>query len=567
MKKNILFVICLFGSSLINAQAPSLQWVKGFGGLRQSIGVSIASDTFGNVYTAGLFEGLCDFDPGSDTFNLYAAPIPTTVAYDIFISKLNASGEFLWAKNFGGTYNDGLAGIALDGLNNIYIVGRFNGTVDFDPGPGIFNITSSSSSMFISKLDNNGNFVWAKSVEVGGGDGYSIALDDMSNLYIGCRYMGTSDFDPGSGIFNLTSNGNSDVAVLKLNSAGDFVWAKSMGGVNWEFGGAVALDNMGNVYVGGEFMGSGDFDPGIVIENLTSAGGSDIFISKLNSAGDFIWAKSFGGTASEDHLRSICLDGLSNVYISGLFEDTVDFDPGAGVTMLASAGANDIFISKLDSFGNFVWANRLGGTSQEFCGDLEADETGNVYAIGSFNLTADFDPGPGTFNITAVNFYDIFMLKFNTLGQFVWAGSLGGASQEFAYCLTFDASDNIYSTGYFHETVDFDPSGGLANLTSAGSNDVFVHKMSQGLVAVYDNIPSVGCEIYPNPTNGLFNVVVPATAKNTLIEIYNSLGVLVYKKNKTNKLCTIELTNQENGIYFVKIISDDQIFSQKVIKQ
>ncbi|HEX8515223.1 MAG TPA: SBBP repeat-containing protein [Bacteroidia bacterium] len=551
MKKNVLILIGLLVSIQIYAQVPSLQWVKDFSGPGQSMGISIASDTSGNVYTVGNFEGLCDFDPGSDTFNLYATPVPTTTAYDIFISKLSSSGDFEWAKRVGNSSaKDFAKSIVIDQLNNLYVLGN-----------------SMYSGMFVLKLDNSGNVLWSKSCSV---EGSSMQLDNSDNLYIGCEYMGTVDFDPGAGVFNLTSNGNKDVAVIKLDSVGDFVWAKSMGGADWDFGGAIAVDDIGNVYIAGEFMGSGDFDPGIGTQTLVSpsAGYTDVFISKLNSAGDFIWGKSFGGVMSNDRLKSIGIDGLQNVYLYGGFEDSVDFDSGIGIEMLSSAGNADVFISKLDSLGNFAWVKGIGGTSYESPGDLKIDESGNVYTLGSFNLTCDFDPGPDNYEITAANFYDVFITKFNALGEYIWAGSFGGSSQEFGFGLAIDHSDNIYSTGYFHETVDFDPGAGIANLTSVGSSPSgFVHKMNYGLVGIVENSPKTHIDLYPNPTNGIFTIAVPALPKGSIVEIYNCLGALVYKKNITNELNTIDLTNQTDGIYFVKIISENQLISQKMIKQ
>ncbi|MDQ1256134.1 MAG: hypothetical protein QG656_730, partial [Candidatus Hydrogenedentes bacterium] len=200
---------------------------------------------------------------------------------------------------------------------------------------------------------------------------------------------------------------------------GDFVWAKAMGGTGNEWSEDITLDNAGNVYATGYFRSTADFDPGPGIFNLTSAGGIDVFVSKLNSTGVFVWAKAMGGTGN-DFGEGIAVDSAGNVYTRGRFLGTVDFDPGAGIFNLTQAGSSDLFVSKLDSGGNFVWAKRMGGSSIGDGDGIAVDSAGNVYTTGWFLGTVDFDPGPGTFNLTSAG-NDIFVSKLDSAGNFVWA--------------------------------------------------------------------------------------------------------------------------------------------------
>ena len=126
---------------------------------------------------------------------------------------------------------------------------------------------------------------------------------------------------------------------------------------------------------------------------MTSVGLDDIFISKLDSAGNFVWAKNFGGTAG-DYGTSIATDVAGNVYTTGNFYNTVDFDPGSGINNLTSAGQNDVFILKLNTQGGFEWAKNVGGGSVDEGTSIAVDAIGSVYTIGSFTNTADMDPGP-----------------------------------------------------------------------------------------------------------------------------------------------------------------------------
>ncbi len=558
--QKVLFVcmLALFGLSN-NANAQALQWAKSMGGADPDYGgSSIALDGSGNVYTTGNFFGTADFDPGAGVFNL------TSAGYgDIFISKLDASGNFVWAKAMGGIgSNDGGSSIALDGSGNVYTTGYFFGTSDFDPGAGVFNLTSAGfEDIFISKLDASGNFVWAKSI--GGAyqdNGSSIALDGSGNVYTTGYFFGTVDFDPGAGVFNLTSAGNYDIFISKLDASGNFVWANAMGGPNYDYGYSIAIDGSGNVYTTGDFDGTADFDPGAGVFNLTS-GYYDIFISKLDASGNFVWAKAMGG-ASFDRGSSIALDGSGNVYTTGNFSGTADFDPGAGVFNLTDAGYGDIFISKLDASGNFVWAKAMGCADPNGGSSIALDGSGNVYTTGYFVGTVDFDPGAGVF-ITSAGLEDIFISKLDASGNFVWANAMGGADSDYGYSIALDGSGNVYTTGCFFGTADFDPGAGVANLTSAGNYDIFVAKYFQTAIGINNNEYSKDLfSIYPNPSTGKFNIAFSNQQQITSVEIYNLFGESVFQKQNTNE---IDLSSAAKGIYFVKVYAGEKIYTEKII--
>ncbi|HCQ16578.1 MAG TPA: hypothetical protein DIU20_09965, partial [Cryomorphaceae bacterium] len=438
-----------------------------------------------------------DFDPGTATFNL-----TSTGFSDVFISKLDPAGNFIWAKKLGGTGYDGSRSITTDAFGNVYTTGFFQGTVDFDPGTATFNLTSAGfSDAFISKLDTAGNFVWAKKWGgVENDQAFSITTDASGNVYTTGYFQGTVDFDPATATFNLTSAGKSDVFISKLDTAGNFVWAKKWGGVEDDQTFSITTDASGNVYTTGYFQGTVDFDPATATFNLTSAGFSDAFISKLDTAGNFMWAKRLGG-AEGVQAWSITTDASGNVYTTGFFRGTCDFDPGTGTFNLISAGVMDVFISKLDTAGNFVWAKQLGGTHHDIGTSITTDASGNVYTTGSFEAdTVDFDPGAGTYNLISAGLIDVFISKLDATGNFVWAKKLGGANSEAGLSIITDASGNVYTTGHFRGTCDFDPGTASFNLTSAGSSDVFIHKISQCGNAT-GSISPIACNSYISPSS------------------------------------------------------------------
>jgi hypothetical protein len=389
-------------------------------------------------------------------------------------------GDFVWARAMGGTLRDSGRSISVDTAGNVYTIGYFSGTVDFDPGAGTFNLTSAGGSdIFVSKLDRSGNLVWAKAMGGTSEDfGFGISVDTSGNVYTTGFFYGTADFDPGIGTFNLTSAGNTDIFISKLDSSGNFGWAKVMGGSSVDQSGyAISVDPSGNLYTTGNFSGTADFDPGPGTFNLTSAGGSDIFVSKLDSSGNFVWAKAMGGAYSEGG-HKISVDSYGNVYTTGNFSSTADFDPGIGTFNLTSAGNTDIFISKLDSSGNFVWAKAMGGSLNEYGYAISVDTSGNIYTTGNFSSgTVDFDPGAGVFNLTSAGNTDIFISKLDSSGNLVWAKAMGGSLNESGYAISVDPSGNLYTTGNFSGTADFDSGIGTFNLTSAGDGDIFISKL------------------------------------------------------------------------------------------
>jgi hypothetical protein len=440
-------------------------------------GKSIVTDQFGNVYITGEFRNTVDFDPGMSVFNL-----TSNGAQDIFIEKLDSLGNLIWAKNIGGTGGDQGNSITIDTAGNIFITGQFQHTVDFDPGAGISNLTSTGSTdIFVLKLDSSGNFIWAKGFGGTATDvGLSIATDLIGNVYTTGYFAGSADFKPGPGSSFLTSNGGYDVFVQKLNSNGNFMWAKGMGGSTFDYGRSISVDSIGNVYVMGDFRGTADFFSGSGAVYLTSRGSSDVFIQKFNPSGIFVWVKQMGGVGT-DVGQAITIDGFGNIYSTGYFDGTANFDPGAGTASLTSNGSSDVFVQKLNPLGDFIWAKSMGGTGTEGSNDIAIDHSMNIYLIGWFEGSADFDPGVGTTSLTSNGSDDIFLQKLDSLGNFLWATHMGGPDSDVGYGLTVDDLNSIYTIGNFKSTVDFDPGAGVSNLTSNGNIDCFAQKLGQCL--------------------------------------------------------------------------------------
>lgn len=550
--KNAFLIILLIGYSFrIAAQDVTFDWAKTFGNVADDYGVSIVADSAGNVYTLGSFLYTTDFDPGPGVAVAYTG--------GIFITKHDKNGNIIWVKsvNSEAIPNNNLS-IALDKNGNIYYGGIFSGTPDFDPGPGIFNISSSvnGQSAFVSKLDANGNFLWA--IKIDNASVASIAVDASGNVYSTGSFEAVADFDPGPGVFNLTEKsyngldgGNRDIFVLKLDDNGNFVWAKQMGGTSSDEGTDITVDPGGNVVLTGYFQLTADFDPGPGLYNINSSGGRDIFAAKLTSNGNFVWAKSMGGI-SEDNGRCVRTDRAGNIYLSGYFYGPADFDPGPGIFNLTSnPGVTNVYVSKLDANGNLIWAKQMGGTGSDYCLSMCLDDFGNIYTTGSFDAIADFDPGPAVFNLTTNGFSDVFISKLDNSGNFIWAKSFGSAANEdVGRSIFVDASRNIYTTGWFWGTVDFDPEAGVYNLETNGLSDIFVQKLSQCLVT-YDTLTITSCNSY------ILNNQQYVTSGTYIQRLTNSIGcdsiitlhLLLQGSNDTTAVASCDNYTWQNNTY------------------
>lgn len=402
-----------------------------------------------------------------------------------------------WAKSMSGSGIDEGMSVVTDGSGNIYTTGIFNGTVDFDPGVGTYNLTSVGiSDIFISKVDGAGNFVWAKSIGSTDYDyGNAITLDAAGNVLVTGYFSFTADFDPGPGVYNLSVVSQYDVFILKLDTSGNFIWAKSFGGTSLDEGMSIATDATGNVYTTGGFLGSVDFDPSAAIFSVNGGGSQCAFISKLDPSGNFVFAKSMTGTGGMG--RGLTIDAAGNIYSTGNFNGTVDFDPDAGVANLSVVGANDIYVSKLNSLGNFVWAKSIGSTTWDYGYAIEVDGAGNVYTTGTYGAVADFDPGIGISNLTNAGGNDIFVLKLDGSGNYIWAKGIGSSGGDFGSSIKLDGSGNLYVAGSFAATVDFNPGAATNNLISNGGDDAYILKLDgNGNYIWAQNIGSTNMDRY-----------------------------------------------------------------------
>ncbi|MEM9024006.1 MAG: hypothetical protein AAGB22_09705, partial [Bacteroidota bacterium] len=455
------------------------------------------TDQRGNLYTVGTFFQSTPIDFDPGPGG---TPIATAGNTDGFVQRLDADGNLDWVYTFGGTFNDGVSAVTADGYGNIYVCGFFTGTIDVDPGPGVTSLTSAPGPFingFVLKLDTAGQFVWAKNT---GSAITAIDIDPSGNILLAGEFAnGAIDFDPGPAVATLTTNGGLDIFYQKLDPQGNLIWVKSIGGTtNSDRALGLVSDDAGNIYSTGSFRDTVDFDPGVGTSSLFGEGTSDGYLLKLDSSGNFQWANRFGGSGA-DVSTSIDLDAAGNPYVTGRFMNTVDFDPGSGVANRTAPGFNDVFVLKTDTAGNYQWVNTLRGTNYAQGTRLLFDVDDNLFVLSRFADTVDIDPGAGVTMQVAQGDQDFLLQQLDVNGNVLTTLPFGGIQTDDALLLSADSAGYLYMVGHFQSTVDFDPGPGVANLTTAANDNVFFLKLFH-CVTQYGNLQASACGSYTSPS-------------------------------------------------------------------
>jgi len=528
MKKAIFFLTIFIGVLHFGGFSQQAQWAKFFGGIHGSKGAGIQADAQGNVYSIGSYNyniltqsGPVDFDPGPAVNGI----TPTTNGTSGFISKLNAQGDFVWARIFPISEIGGvdLQALKIDELGNLIIAGSFGGTVDFNLGPGVFNVTSGPAvgdsavgNLFVASYASSGNFLWVKTFPCMALDivpSYSvvnsvscIALDSEQNILMSLNFRGRIDLDPGSNAVWKECGGlNYNAAIVKLDNQGNYVWGQHFSG-GFNSSGSLATDAQSNIYVQGGIMGFVDFDPGSAENWIANYSFNDSYILKMSPLGEVSWINKihgpYGGYGGCD---GITTDREGNVLATGsIVRDSLYFRSASDSLFLlksnayVDSGAN-CFVAKINPEGHFLWIKQQASNSTlGVSGNkIQCDSLNNVYVCGQFSDSADFDfSGAGAISF-ATGDYSSFVLKLDSEGSFIRTNIIDGDRYVNCSDFTLDKQANIYFTGFFMVVnfdmgfpwgvmegtgqIDFNPGPDTLALIGGGNWDetVFVAKWSQ----------------------------------------------------------------------------------------
>jgi hypothetical protein len=387
--------------------------------------------------------------------------------------------------------------ISSDPAGNIYVTGGFGGTVDFDPGPGMQNFNSPGLGLYMQKLDPAGQLSWVNTFTSAGSITAKKIKYHNSRIYATGSYFQTIDFDPGPGNTSINASRYADAYICKYDVNGNLLWAKTLGDSAAVSANDVFCDASGNVISGGHFIERGDFDPGTASYYITPAGTFDVYISKLDSNGNFVWAKSFPGLGSE-FLDAMDMDANGNIYLCVSFSSSFDADPGlASAMMNTTSPTGATAIIKLDPNGNFLWAEQFGeGTAGYMnCYSISASASGATAVTGFYQGDADFDPSAATAMHTASGASDGFLLKLQPNGNLDFVNFYGLANtNNIVMNCRFDANGSLYAMGYYSDSVR------VGNqLYTSDSTGIFLHKLdAAGQTAWQGHMPGLlTCNVYP----------------------------------------------------------------------
>ncbi len=552
------------------------------GGATPDEASDISIDAGGNTYTTGYFTGAADFG----TTTLHSSGVT-----DIFIAKIDNTGNYVWAVKAGGPGSDRALSIKADAAGNSYITGFYYGTASF----GSQTITAVGiQDLFIAKYNNAGVLQWVKSAGGASADiGNGITIDNSGNVVVTGEFSGTASF----GGFSLSSLYNStDVFTTKLDGNGNFLWAKKGSGASTDRGIDAACDASENVFVTGQYSDTITFD---AAHNNTI--NNAIFLIKYNSSGQEQWFRKIGG-GTMNNVSGIAIDANDNIYLTGDFTGGVIFFGTPNIT-LTNTYANRIFTAKYDNSGTFQWGHADGSSNDLTSKNITLDASGNAYIIGNFKcILNDYADqyGQGTFN--SVGYWDIFVTKYNAAGAWQWSRQCGSRDNDNGAGIAVNSAGQVHIAGSFYQQMNFPFTSGFLGyhtnevnnnwwssycsnsnyfeyqgFTSAGNSDILIAKNFDPARATYDYYtrtgtgcgkPYVGvCINKLNLTNCPDTITF--CGDNNLIYAYSNTNDVWYSNNnagpdfnylwstgQTTKYITVTTT----GYYSVKQTSFDGCF-------
>jgi len=426
-------------------------------------------DAAGDVFVTGSLVGSADFDPGPSVDLLSSSG-----GRDLFVAKYTPTGALVWAVDVPGAAPSAVAqgsAVAVDPAGEVVVAGTLTGSSHFGPASGGVTLSSPArNDPFVAKFSASGSLVWARNFAGAAGSldqADALAFDPAGDVVVGGSFQGTAAF----GTTALTSTGVTDGFVAKLDPSGAPLWATATVGSAQSVAQSdgLAVDPSGNIIDTGFNAGAVGFDPSSAVPPLSSAGSRDAYVRKLDPGGKLLWVKGFGGP-DIDQGNGVTADALGNIYLTGVFSDTVDFDPGAGVTDLTAGGYEDGFLMKLDPAGKFQWADDLGGTVATAAAQgtgVGVDGSGDVVVAGYTSGALRLGP---LLTLSNAGGYDAFVAQYSPDGGNLGGVSAGGSGFDAAFGLGVNANGTVAIAGRTTGPAHFGP----ITLPATSGKSIFV---------------------------------------------------------------------------------------------
>ena len=571
MNKSPYFLFLAFCFTCINvfSQAPSWSWAKSAvcTGIGANLVEKIAVDDFGNSFAVG------EFSMSGISFGTFSLSNSGISSNDVFLVKLNPLGVPLWAISFGGSASDFCYGVAVDALGNSYVTGYFDGPTMTIESTTLVNASSTASDMYIAKFNSSGNLVWAKNY---GGSGFEhglgISVDKLGNSYATGSYVNTDSLDFAGSV--IVNTGGQDIYIVKHDTFGNVVWAKSAGGLDNEEPHSIATNDNGVSAITGYFESADLYFDSIQMSSSSATwGAADFFVAQYDSSGNAMWANIGTGNGIDEGWAA-AIDSIGNVFATGAFISPT-FNLGSDSLINTDAfGYEDIFLIKYNVAGTLQWAKKAYGQVWDRAQGIAIDSDHNIYLTGYFySDTLLFDTvlllKPGATS-SSVN---MFVVKYNNLGDAQWAVGVGDSIDGvWAYGIDVTPEGSVYVVGDFNTlTAVF----GSTILTLGTGRSIFISKLGTDVIQnVTSGSEAHSFTIYPNPYVSSSTISYQLDSQsNVKIEFFDLLGrrieTLVNEIQKAGKY-TIAVTNNgqlaEGNVFFVRMIIDGKPMVKKIIQ-
>ncbi len=445
-------------------------------------GSTMAVDAKGNTYLAGSFHGTVDFNAGHSRKTV---SVSRNESNDIFLAKYDSQGILIWNRQYGGPKSDRATTLKLASNGDIFLAGIFEDVAQFGTAKEPLRLTSNGKvDAFIARIDATGKMLWTGSV--GGRDDDSIDAIVAGNdgeVYITGGFHGTINLNTAhSRQAVLTStNGSNDVFLAKYDPQGVLAWRRQYGGPRSDGVTALKLASNGDVVLSGLFENTAQLGTVGQPLMLTSNGKQDAFIARVDATGKTLWANSVGGRF-DDYITAIATENNGEVYATGSFHGIIKFntDNSEHAELASKTNANDVFLSKYDSQGVLTWRRQYGGGGTDSATALKAAPNGDVFLAGVFEKTAQFGTVKQPSTLTSNGAQDAFIARIDATGKTLWAGSVGGESDDNVSAIVAGNDGDVYVTGKIRIRGDINPTKAVEMIACRGVDDTFIMRLNGG---------------------------------------------------------------------------------------
>ena len=541
------------------AQSLNWTWAKNSSVYFNSKQDVTAVDNSGNVYLIG------DFILPSVTFDGTTLTNTSDSNYsDAYILKYNSTGTLLWSKQLGGSRNENIASIDTDNAGNVYITGSFENNITL----GNTTLSSTNGGVFISKLNSNGDYIWAIK-NTGTNENFhirDIKADNSGNVFItGETRSTTLSFD--NLIITTPSNDptltNDRVFIVKFDTNGIGLWGKTgiatQSNVFGTIPRSIAPDNTGGVAVCGMFAHNTlSFDSIVLTKTTQNNNSLNMFVAKLDSNGNTMWAYNAGTIYQNSTIaNAVSVDSNGNVYVGGAFPNTVSF---GNISLNSYIGAQ-LFLVKYNASGTVLWAKTSGYITNGYTTirTIDTDENNNVYVGGlTFATTIDF-----TNNVTLTNLGNsgaFFVTKYDSSGIPSWSKGVTNFNANNDISIDCKSEDDLFIGGFFNtNSLQL----GTIQLTKTNANsDIFVGRLNNTSLNTSEFTTNL-FSVSPNPTKNILNIKNLKT--NSVYTLYSISGQTIKQGILFKDEETLYLNELLSGLYILKITDPDGNTNQKKV--